>query len=149
MIEDLLPGPMTGMASSTIYHAVALLLTNHLANAASLTTGRAHTIQEQPLDFYQGKLKITITETDINPDLNAGDEGSNFKAIWARKMLIVTIIEISQNHNNSNKTHAISKLLSRPHIQTQKNLLCRNLDRFPEYTPQGQPKAEAEVMCRL
>ena len=98
-----------------------------------------------PLDPHPKVQKLGAPVTDVDPDPNAEEKGRTVRKTPIH--VIIIIIKISQNHNNS-KIHTISSPLSRPSIWTQKNLLCINLEKFTGNIPPQQPKTEVQGICR-
>ena len=116
--EDLLPGPATDVASSTISKANSLPLA-HNACMAVPTIGSTCAAPGHPGDPHPEGQKMATPWRHINPDPSAEVEGTNMKARNVRKTLI-----LKPNHNSS-KIHAVNNLLLRPHIYTQKDFAVK------------------------
>ena len=70
-----------------------------MGSAAAPTIGIACTTPGHPLDSNPEQQKMIALGTDVHPDPDAGEEGTNIKASKFRKILIIIII--IQNQNNS------------------------------------------------
>ena len=94
----------------------------NVTSVAAQTTGSICAAPCHHLDLHTEEETIDQW-ADSNPDLAVDEERTNARKV--RETLTI-VVKISSNHSNNSKAHTTRNMPSKPHMQTQKNLLFGN-----------------------